>query len=127
MTTTFAIGDDVTYAGALPCDETSHGGTVIAVTPDASGDSIVTVEFDCPAGCKLPDYIPSRRQDIPASELTAPSRMEITAEQVQALEAEAGQAGDLEQAAICRKALEGDGGAWAECERVIAAAAAMGE
>lgn len=51
--------------------------------------------------------------------------MSITTAQVEALENEAGQAGDLEQVAICRKALEGDRAAWAECERVIADAQAQ--
>ncbi len=50
-------GTSVRYGGDLPggCDST---GTVIEVTPDASGDQIVTVEFDC-----------GLTQDIPASEL----------------------------------------------------------
>jgi hypothetical protein len=58
MTTTYAIGTEVTYAGELPCDEATHGGTVIAVEDDASGDQVVTVEF----GCGI-------TQDILASEL----------------------------------------------------------
>jgi len=60
MTTTLTIGTEVTYAGELPCDEATHNGTVTAIEPDASGDSIVTVEFDC-----------GITQDIPASELSA--------------------------------------------------------
>lgn len=54
----FPVGTDIVYSGELPCDETAHTGTVIAVEPDMSGDEIVTVEFDCGA-----------TQDIPASEL----------------------------------------------------------
>lgn len=53
--------------------------------------------------------------------------MSITTEQVRVLRDEAGQAGDTEQAAICTAALDGDEAARAECERVIADAAAMGE
>lgn len=51
----------------------------------------------------------------------------ITHEQIQALRDEAGQAGDLEQVAICDRALEGDETAIAECERVIADAAARAD
>ena len=58
MATTYAAGDEVTYPGELPCDDTDHSGTVIAVEPDASGDQVVTVEFDC-----------GLMQDILASEL----------------------------------------------------------
>jgi hypothetical protein len=61
--TTYAIGAEVTYAGELPCDETDHSGTVTAVEDDASGDQIVTVEFDC-----------GLTQDIPGSELTIKAR-----------------------------------------------------
>ena len=43
----------------------------------------------------------------------------VTVEQVEALEAEAGQAGDLDQVAVCRRALAGDESAVRECERVI--------
>lgn len=49
----------------------------------------------------------------------------ITTEQIQALLSEAGEHGDLEQVAICEKALAGDTQARRECERVIAAARAM--
>ena len=51
----------------------------------------------------------------------------ITQEQIQALRDEAGQAGDLEQVAICDRALEGDETAMAECECVIADAAARAD
>ncbi len=40
-------------------------------------------------------------------------------EQIAALRSESGEAGDLEQVAICDRALEGDAGAIAECARVI--------
>ena len=43
----------------------------------------------------------------------------ITDSQIEALEIEAGSAGDDEQVTICRAALDGDAGARAECERVI--------
>jgi hypothetical protein len=48
---------------------------------------------------------------------------EITASQVGALRDEAGQHGDLEQAAICEQALGGDFTAWAICVEVISYAA----
>lgn len=51
--------------------------------------------------------------------------MNVTTAQIQSLSDEAGQAGDLEQVAICGKALDGDEAAWAECERVIADAQAQ--
>lgn len=41
------------------------------------------------------------------------------------LRAEAGVAGDLEQVAVCDRALAGDLDAQAECERVISDASAM--
>ena len=44
-----------------------------------------------------------------------------------ALRAEAGNAGDSEQVAICDRALTGETGALEECARVISAADAMGE
>lgn len=50
---------------------------------------------------------------------------EPTVEEIERLEQEAGQAGDLEQAALCRRALEGDAAARAECARVIRDAQAM--
>lgn len=56
----YAVGSEVIYDGDLPCGNTPHTGTVTAVKPDASGDSIVTVKFDC---------WPSVTQDIPASDL----------------------------------------------------------
>ena len=49
----------------------------------------------------------------------------ITNEQIEALRAEAGAAGDTAQVAICDRALDGDAVARAECARVIADAAAM--
>lgn len=48
---------------------------------------------------------------------------EVTASQVEGLLAEAGQHGDLDQAAICKRALDGDLTAWAICEEVISYAA----
>lgn len=49
----------------------------------------------------------------------------ITNSQIEALRAEAGEHGDLEQVAICDRAISGDDAAIAECERVIANAAAQ--
>ncbi len=49
----------------------------------------------------------------------------VTDEQIDALRAEAGQAGDVAQVAICDSALDGDDTARAECARVIADAEAM--
>jgi len=43
----------------------------------------------------------------------------ITDDDIEALYGEAGQAGDLEMAAICQRALDGDEAARGECERVI--------
>lgn len=54
----YTPGDQVRYDGDLPCDDTGHTGTVEAVTGDASGDQVVTVQFDC-----------GLHQDILASEL----------------------------------------------------------
>lgn len=51
------------------------------------------------------------------------ANQEITKAQIEKLSDEAGEAGDLEQVAICDKALEGDAAAVAECARVIADAA----
>lgn len=51
----------------------------------------------------------------------------ITDEQIERLEQEAGNAGDLEQAQLCRRALDGDTAARAECERVIRDAQAMAD
>lgn len=51
------------------------------------------------------------------------ANQEITKAQIEKLSAEAGQAGDMEQVAICDKALEGDAASVAECARVIADAA----
>lgn len=49
----------------------------------------------------------------------------ITYEQIERLLQEAASAGDMEQVAICERALEGDNAAFAECERVIGEARAM--
>lgn len=49
----------------------------------------------------------------------------VTDMQIKALRSEAGSAGDLEQVAICDRALRGDDDARAECARVIADAAAQ--
>jgi len=46
---------------------------------------------------------------------------------IRALQAEAAEAGDLDMVAVCDRALAGDEVARAECGRVIAAAAAMGD
>lgn len=51
------------------------------------------------------------------------ANQEITKAQIEKLSDEAGEAGDLEQVAICNKALEGDAAAIAECARVITDAA----
>lgn len=51
--------------------------------------------------------------------------MTITTDQIQSLRTEAGQAGDLDQVAICDRALDGDADAITECERVIEAARSM--
>lgn len=40
-------------------------------------------------------------------------------DRIERLETEAGEHGDLEQVEICRRALAGDEGAIAECERVL--------
>lgn len=45
--------------------------------------------------------------------------MSTTTVQIEALRNEAATAGDLEQVAICDRALAGDEAAIAECERVI--------
>lgn len=45
--------------------------------------------------------------------------MDITTSDIRALMDEAGQAGDSAQVTLCEHALNGDGGAWDECERVI--------
>lgn len=47
---------------------------------------------------------------------------EITDAQIAALESEAGAAGDMEQVALCRAALDGVRAAREECERTIRAA-----
>lgn len=51
------------------------------------------------------------------------ANVEITKAQIKSLSNEAGEAGDLEQVAICDRALTGDAAATAECARVIADAA----
>jgi excisionase family DNA binding protein len=67
---------------------------------------------------------------LPASPLKAkrrPPAPDITDAQIEALRAEAGQAGDLSQVSMCDRALEGSSRARRECAYVIAAAAAMGD
>jgi hypothetical protein len=49
--------------------------------------------------------------------------MEITNEQIEQLQIEAGAAGDSAQVAMCEAALNGDEAARERCERVIANAA----
>ena len=44
---------------------------------------------------------------------------EITREQISKLSDEAGEHGDMEQVEICRRALDGDADAVAECQRAI--------
>lgn len=52
---------------------------------------------------------------------------QITPAQIRKLSNEAAEAGDLEQVAICDRALAGDAEAIAECARVIADAAAQAD
>ncbi|HET9554378.1 MAG TPA: hypothetical protein VFP50_15555 [Anaeromyxobacteraceae bacterium] len=56
-----------------------------------------------------------------------PDGTTATDEQIQALRAEAGAAGDLAQVELCDRALAGDASARVRCARVIADAAAMVE
>lgn len=49
----------------------------------------------------------------------------ITLAQIEALRTEAGEHGDIDQVAICDRALAGDASAVAECERVIRDATAQ--
>lgn len=58
---------------------------------------------------------------------TTTTATEITDEQIERLEQEAGEAGDQAQAQLCRRALDGDDAARAECERVIRDAQAMAD
>jgi hypothetical protein len=51
----------------------------------------------------------------------------VTNQQIRTLRAEAAEAGDLAQVAICDRAMDGDDAAAVECARVIAEAAAQGE
>lgn len=51
---------------------------------------------------------------------------EITNSQIRKLSNEAAEAGDLEQVAICERALSGDAEARAECAKVIGNAQAQG-
>lgn len=51
------------------------------------------------------------------------ANQEITKAQIESLNNEAAAHGDLEQVAICERALEGDMAARRECARVISAAA----
>jgi hypothetical protein len=46
-------------------------------------------------------------------------RLAVTAARIRQLQQAAGEAGDMEQVAICKQALDGDADAWRECERVI--------
>jgi hypothetical protein len=51
----YKADDEIVYDGELLCvdaedghlEHGGHGGTVLEVTDDASGDQVVTVEFDC--------------------------------------------------------------------------------
>lgn len=61
------------------------------------------------------------RHDADDGEMIA----EITDEQISALRAEAGVAGDESQVVICDRALDGDDHARTECARVIADATAQ--
>lgn len=69
MTSPYKIGDEVTYAGDLACDEAEHTGTVAGVEDDASGDQVVTVKFDGHPGCALAGDVPLMTQDILGSDL----------------------------------------------------------
>lgn len=146
----FSEGSNVIYTGDLPDDEGwGSKGYIVALTPDASGDKIATVDFN------------GHHQDIPLSDLeldpmdaqhhfdgddctgTEVPGETVTDEQIEALEREAGQAGDLEMARVCDVALGRDvtdapgvtpeiaamsrDEARAECARVIADAKAMQE
>jgi hypothetical protein len=51
----------------------------------------------------------------------------LSCEQLDALHSEAAAAGDLEQAALCERALGGDVGALRACVKAVRAAAAMAE
>lgn len=51
----------------------------------------------------------------------------MTTTEIETLRTEAATAGDLDQVAICDRALAGDAEALRECERVIRAAAAMAD
>lgn len=51
----------------------------------------------------------------------------VTNEQIEALEIEAGEAGDAAQVELCRAALDGNEVARAKCERAIADAQAQAE
>ena len=53
--------------------------------------------------------------------------MQITDTDIQQLKNEAAQAGDIEQVAICDRALDGDEAARAECAEVIEDAQAMAQ
>lgn len=50
---------------------------------------------------------------------TQTTTIEISDEQIEALRDEAGQAGDLEQVKLCKRALKGDEQARAACEQAI--------
>lgn len=53
--------------------------------------------------------------------------MSITTTQIEALRNNAAEAGDLDQVAVCDRALAGDDAAIAECVRVITDAEAMAD
>jgi hypothetical protein len=60
-----------------------------------------------------------------AAERHREAEMDVTDEQIRALEIEAGAAGDEVQVELCRRALDGDDDARAKCGRAIEAARAM--
>lgn len=59
--------------------------------------------------------------------MTTQTHIDITNDQIEALRAEAGEAGDMAQVAICERALAGDMAARVECAHVIADAQAQQE
>lgn len=70
-------------------------------------------------------------RDGGAESVDDPSDWLVTAtvsdEQIERLKTEAGEAGDTDQVAVCRRALAGNLDARAECARVVADAAAMAD
>lgn len=70
----------------------------------------------------------AREHDMPRrtkAQILAFADSSITPERVERLRDAAGEAGDLEMVAVCRRALEGDEEAVAECVRVIREAEAQ--